>query len=219
MFLCVCVLFECRIKIARLDNMFLTRMSWETVGGLSGQTGTLFCCIWSFFCISNATFMAAYEADWKRFCLICNRSQSMFPHMIRDVFALFTVWRVRSVFCVCRDDPDPQRHWSPSVCPVRTPAAGTVCQHHTRACYADLCVFLTTKQSKSLECFVNFLVVFNWILFCCFRRNIYKPYECFQGSWKTLNLVKSTIILLYELHAVLLLFTKTKTKSIINHFC
>uniref|UniRef100_A0A8C1YJZ8 ribonuclease Z n=1 Tax=Cyprinus carpio TaxID=7962 RepID=A0A8C1YJZ8_CYPCA len=37
----VCVLFECRIKIARLDNIFLTRMSWETVGGLSGMILTL----------------------------------------------------------------------------------------------------------------------------------------------------------------------------------
>lgn len=102
--------------------------------------------------------------------------------------------RVFALFTVCRDDPDPQRHWSPSVCPVGTPAAGTVCLHHTRAFHADLCVFLATKQSKS---FVNFLV------FCCFRINIYKPYECFQGSWKTLNLVKSTIILSCGVHAVL----------------
>uniref|UniRef100_A0A9J8BK35 Zinc phosphodiesterase ELAC protein 2 n=1 Tax=Cyprinus carpio carpio TaxID=630221 RepID=A0A9J8BK35_CYPCA len=38
---CVCRL-NCRlIKIARLDNIFLTRMSWETVGGLSGMILTL----------------------------------------------------------------------------------------------------------------------------------------------------------------------------------
>ncbi len=86
------------------------------------------------------------------------------------------------------------------------PRSWYVCLHHTRA---DLCVLLTTKLSKSLRSFVNFLV------FCCFRRNIYKPYECFQGSWKTLNLVKSTIILSCGVHAVL----KQKTESIINHFC
>lgn len=97
---CVCVLFECRIKIARLDNIFLTRMSWETVGGLSGQTGTLFCCIWSFFCKSNATFMAAYEADWKLFCRICNHSQSMFPHMIRDCGCLLCSLCDGFVLCV-----------------------------------------------------------------------------------------------------------------------
>uniref|UniRef100_A0A8C2IT22 Zinc phosphodiesterase ELAC protein 2 n=1 Tax=Cyprinus carpio TaxID=7962 RepID=A0A8C2IT22_CYPCA len=32
---------EHKIKIARLDNIFLTRMSWETVGGLSGMILTL----------------------------------------------------------------------------------------------------------------------------------------------------------------------------------
>lgn len=31
------------MKIARLDNIFLTRMSWETVGGLSGALG--FCSV------------------------------------------------------------------------------------------------------------------------------------------------------------------------------
>lgn len=29
-----------RLKAARLDNIFLTRLSWENVGGLSGQTHT-----------------------------------------------------------------------------------------------------------------------------------------------------------------------------------
>ncbi|XP_051573039.1 zinc phosphodiesterase ELAC protein 2-like [Myxocyprinus asiaticus] len=32
---------EHKLKIARLDNIFLTRMSWETVGGLSGMILTL----------------------------------------------------------------------------------------------------------------------------------------------------------------------------------
>uniref|UniRef100_A0A673GQM1 Zinc phosphodiesterase ELAC protein 2 n=1 Tax=Sinocyclocheilus rhinocerous TaxID=307959 RepID=A0A673GQM1_9TELE len=41
MFFFVCVLFVSRIKIARLDNIFLTRMSWETAGGLSGMILTL----------------------------------------------------------------------------------------------------------------------------------------------------------------------------------
>uniref|UniRef100_A0A671RSY9 ribonuclease Z n=1 Tax=Sinocyclocheilus anshuiensis TaxID=1608454 RepID=A0A671RSY9_9TELE len=41
MFCLLCVLFVSRIKIARLDNIFLTRMSWETVGGLSGMILTL----------------------------------------------------------------------------------------------------------------------------------------------------------------------------------
>lgn len=35
----LCIGCVSRMKIARLDNIFLTRMSWETVGGLSGALG------------------------------------------------------------------------------------------------------------------------------------------------------------------------------------
>uniref|UniRef100_A0A672NP63 Zinc phosphodiesterase ELAC protein 2 n=1 Tax=Sinocyclocheilus grahami TaxID=75366 RepID=A0A672NP63_SINGR len=127
---------EHKIKIARLDNIFLTRMSWETAGGLSGMILTL------------------------------------------------------------KDTGVPQ-------CVLSGPPQLVLSVNITHVHFIQIFVsFSLHKKSKTLETFVSFLLVFHCIVFCCFRINIYKPYECFQDSWKTLNLVKPTIILSYGLHAL-----------------
>lgn len=43
-------------------------------------------------------------------------------------------------FVFCRDDPDPQRHGSPSVCPVRTATAGALMQIFVSV-WIFLCIF------------------------------------------------------------------------------
>uniref|UniRef100_A0A673HV89 Zinc phosphodiesterase ELAC protein 2 n=1 Tax=Sinocyclocheilus rhinocerous TaxID=307959 RepID=A0A673HV89_9TELE len=102
---------EHKIKIARLDNIFLTRMSWETVGGLSGMiltlkdTGVPQCVLSGppqlilFICILSAAVRPYTEPQYKDetmtvsqvplFCE-CHLIFTLFPTMNNYFFSLST---------------------------------------------------------------------------------------------------------------------------------
>lgn len=146
----MCTFFCGRLKAARLDNIFLTRLSWENVGGLSGQ--------------------------WHQ--SVYRPHLSILPIFHHGESNAYWIWYVklfseRTCLLCCRDDINLEGHRCPWMCPLWASTAGEKLNQTTKSSLlidlSYICFFLSKENyldaiksfSGPLEdiklCMLNFL--------------------------------------------------------------